>query len=62
MFIFMGSDIKMGEDETKVYLSTLPSPDASSICKYFQTTMSGIYVVTMPEQVSVSSISELCGN
>lgn len=50
MFIFMGSDIKMGVGEGGVYLSTLLSPDAFSICKYLQTAMSGIYVkVTMPE-------------
>lgn len=36
----------------KVYLSTLPSPDASSMFKYLQTAMSGIYVkVTEPEVV-----------
>lgn len=50
MFIFMGSDIKTGGGGGGVYLSTLPSPDAFSICKYLQTAMSGIYVkVTMPE-------------
>ncbi len=46
----MGSDIKMGGGASEVYLSTLPSPDAFSICKYLQTAMSGIYVkVTMSE-------------
>lgn len=39
-----------GGSEREVYLSTLPSPDTSSICKYQQTAMSGIYVkVTVAE-------------
>lgn len=45
-----GFRYKNGWGRAEVYLSTLPSPDASSICKYLQTAMSGIYVkVTMPE-------------
>lgn len=40
----------------RVYLSTLPSPDASSICKYLQTVMSGIYTkVTEAEPASYQS-------
>lgn len=45
-----GFRYKNGWGWGEVYLSTLPSPDAFSICKYLQTAMSGIYVkVTMPE-------------
>lgn len=45
-----GFRYKNGWGWREVYLSTLPSPDAFSICKYLQTAMSGIYVkVTMPE-------------
>lgn len=45
-----GFRYKNGWGWGEVYLSTLPSPDAFSICKYLQTAMSGIYVkVTMAE-------------
>lgn len=45
-----GFRYKNGWGRGEVYLSTLPSPDAFSICKYLETAMSGIYVkVTMPE-------------
>lgn len=49
MLIFMDSDSGRG-GEGGGYLSTLPSPDAASICKYLPTVVSGIYVkVTAPE-------------
>lgn len=41
---------KHRQGHTRVYVRTLLSLDASSICKYLQTAMSGIYVlVTMAE-------------
>lgn len=45
-----------GRGVGRVYLSTLLSPDASSICKYLQTVMSGIYAkVTEAEPASYQS-------
>lgn len=57
VYIYGFRYLKNGWGEGEVYLSTLPSPDAFSICKYLQTAMSGIYVKVTKARTRCPTVS-----